>query len=245
FTCRVVKINHPRDGQGYFDLVGYDPAVGPSSALPGRFDLTFDAIEVWNSGDDWDHLATRTLPDWYSFLNRGYRKIATGNSDSHELTQWAGQPHNLVRIDGDLTETAFYDALMAGHGQVTAAAFIEFHIDAAGLGDTVVPDTPNDPVQAEIRISAPSWAPLDTVRLIGNGEVVQEWDVSGAEDVVRLDEVADLFPVVDTWYHVVAFDTDQDLAPVYPGRTSAAFTNPIWVDRDGDGFDPPVKDDLR
>ncbi len=244
FGCRVVQINHPRDGQGYFDFVHYDPAVGPSSAKAGELDLTFDAIEVWNSNDDWHHLANLTLVDWYSFLNRGHRKIVTGDSDSHDISQWVGQPRNLVPVDGALTEEGFYDSLLASRSQVTAAPFIEFQLDGQGLGATVVPATPGAPVSMQIRVSAASWVPLTTVQLVGNGEVVQEWDVAAATEVVRFDDTLEVTPEKDTWYHVRAFDPNGNLAPVYPGRLSAAFTNPIWVDLAGDGFDPPIEDDF-
>jgi hypothetical protein len=243
FGCRVVQINHPRDGQGYFDFVKYDPEIGISSAKPGELDLTFDAIEVWNSGDDWNHLALKTLVDWYSFLNRGHRIIATGNSDSHDLTQWVGQPRNLVPVDGELTEDAFYDSLIAFRSQVTSAPFVEFSIDGEGLGATVIPTSPEAEMTVQLRVSAATWVPLATVQLLGNGELVQEWDVSDATEIVRLDTTAQLSPDGDTWYHVRAFDPTADLSPVYPGRLSAAFTNPIWVDVNGDGFNPPIDPD--
>ena len=242
FNCRVVQINHPREGQGYFDFVHYDPIVGPSSAKPGELDMTFDAIEVWNSSDNWPHLRDLTLVDWYSFLNRGYRKVATGNADTHDLSQWAGQPRNLVKVDGELSESAFYDALLASKSQVSSAPFIEFTINDEGLGSTITPATPTTVVRARIRVSAPTWAPLTTVQLIGNGEIVQEWDITDETDLERLDVTVELSPAVDTWYHVRTFDPVRNLTPVYPGRSSAAFTNPIWIDLAGDGFDPPIVD---
>jgi hypothetical protein len=242
FGCTVVQINHPRDGQGYFDFAKYDPAVGPSSAKPGELDLTFDAIEVWNAGNDRSHLEEKTLPDWYSFLNRGHRKLATGNADTHDLSQWVGQPRNLVPVEGALTEAAYYESLLGSRSQVTSAPLIELTLDGQGLGATVTPATPGGPVTAALRVSAVSWAPLSTVRLIGNGELVQEWDVSGEKGLVRLDTTVELSPQVDTWYHVTVFDAGEGLAPVYPGRTSGGLSNPIWVDLDGDGFDSPLKD---
>ncbi|MFH1531299.1 MAG: CehA/McbA family metallohydrolase [Pseudomonadota bacterium] len=239
FGATMVQINHPRVGQGFFDLVGYDPETGPEAMDPVVFDMTFDSMEVWNAGEKWGHLRDQTLPDWYSFLNRGYRKIGVGNSDSHGLRQWAGQPRNLVLAEAS-TDEAFYGALKAGRSQVTSAPFIEFTAGDAVLGDTVVPGTPEAPVTFSIRVTAPTWAPLATVRLVGNGAVVQEWDVSGETGLLRLDVETPVAPPHDAWYHVIAFSEAGDLAPLYPGRASMAFTNPIWVDRDGDGFDPPL-----
>jgi len=241
FHCRIVQVNHPRDGQGYLDFVHYDPAIGLSSAKPGEMDWTFDAMEIWNSNDSWGHVEG-VLTDWYSFLNRGHNVIATGNADTHTLEQWAGQPRNVVQVAGEMTPTSFYDALQAHRSQVTGAPFIDFSIEDAGLGSTVVPAEPGAVLQAHIRVSASSWVPLQTARLIGNGTVVQEWPLAEGGAIERLDVTVEISPAADTWYHVVAFDPDTDLAPVYPGRTSAAITNPIWVDTDGKGFTPPIVD---
>ncbi len=242
FAATMVQINHPRASQGFFDVVGYDPETGPEAMDPAKFDMSFDSMEVWNSGEKWQDLRDDTLPDWYSFLNRGHRTIGVGNSDSHGLGQWAGQPRNLVLADA-ATDEAFYGALKAGRSQGTSAPFIEFTAGDAILGDTVVPASPDEPVVFSIRVSAPDWAPLDSVRLVGNGAVIQEWDVSGETGLVRLETEATVAPPHDAWYHVIAYSEFGDLAPLYPGRPSMAFTNPIWVDRAGDGFDEPIPTD--
>ncbi len=239
FSATMVQINHPRSSQGFLDVIGYDPATGPGALEPGIFDFTFDSMEVWNGNEKWGHLRDQTLPDWYSFLNRGHRKIGIGNSDSHGLRQWVGQPRNLVAADAP-TDEAFYTALKAGRSQATSAPFIEFAAGDATLGDTVVPDAPDDLITFSIRVTAPTWAPLETVRLVGNGAVIQEWDVSEATGLLRLEVETQVAPPHDAWYHVIAYAEADDLAPLYPGRASMAFTNPIWVDRDGDGFDPPL-----
>ena len=43
----------------------------------------------------------------------------------------------------------------------------------------------------------------------------------------------------DAWWIVVARGS-QDLSPVWPGRTPWAMTAPVYFDRDGDGWDPPM-----
>ena len=235
-SAAIIQINHPREGTGYFDAVDYDPAVGPSSAAPELFGLNFDCIEVWNANDGWNHLAGKTLPDWYGFLNRGIARFATGNSDSHALTQWIGQPRNLVMADS-AGEDDFYGGLSAFRSQVTSAPFIEFSIDDVTLGSTVVP---SGETTASIRVSVPYWAPLTHVLLVANGEPLEEWDVEPSTEVVRFEVTRAIEPEKDTWYHVVARAEGASLAPLYPGRPSMAFTNPIWVDLAGDGFDPPV-----
>ncbi|MBM4371702.1 MAG: CehA/McbA family metallohydrolase, partial [Deltaproteobacteria bacterium] len=240
FLATMIQINHPREGQGLFDHVGYDPAAGPEGSPPEKLDLNFDAIEVWNGNQGWDHLWSHTLPDWYSFLNRGIRKVATGNSDSHGLSQWIGQPRNLVQA-GAATDEAFYGALGAGRSQVTSGPFIELTVGGGGPGDTVVPPSADAALDLTIRVSAATWIPVDTVLLVGNGAVVQEWPVDTHEGILRFEVTVQVAPSYDTWYHVVARATAEDMSPLYPGRESMSFTNPVWVDRDGDGFDPPIR----
>lgn len=238
-NARVIQINHPREGTSFFNHIDYDPEIGPASVSEEEFDLEFDAIEVWNSNDDWHHLETKTLPDWYSFLNRGINKVATGNSDSHDLNGWGGQARNLTRVEV-LTEDKFYDSLLGFRSQVTGAPFFEFSVDGKGLGDTVVPAAPGAAITVEIKVWVPSWAGLTRVRLVANGSTLEEWDVPEGTTPLRF-QVSQAYTLdEDTWLHVAAYEENSNLAPVYPGRQCAGFTNPIWVDLAGDGFDPPI-----
>jgi len=238
FDAQFVQINHPREGTGYLDAVGYDPEVGPSSAKPGQFDTNFDGIEVWNADNDWPHMSTKTLPDWYSLLNRGISRTATGNSDSHALKQWVGQPRNVVKVDSP-TKDDYFPALRAFRSQVTSAPFVDFTIDGKTLGETVVPVSPEQGVTVEIQVQAASWVPLDTILLVANGETIRKWPVPASTDVARFQVSEAVVLPADAWLHVIA-QADATREPLYPGRTCLAFTNPIWVDLDGDGFDPPI-----
>jgi hypothetical protein len=240
FAATVIQVNHPRSGQGLLDFIDYDPAIGPDSVEPGELDLEFDVIEVWNADEDWGHLTGKTFPDWYSFLNRGHAKAATGNSDSHSITQWVGQPRNLVQA-GSASEEDFYAGLLALRSQVTSAPFIQLEIEGKGLGETVAPEKPEGPIQVSLRVSAPTWAPALKIVLVGNGEVVEEWDETTPGEILRFEEEVALTPAQDTWYHAAAYSTGN-LSPLYPGRPCIAFTNPIWVDLAGDGFAPPISD---
>ncbi len=238
--ARVIQINHPREGSSFFNHIDYDPEVGPASVSEEEFNLEFDAIEVWNSNDSWHHLVTKTLPDWYSFLNRGINKIATGNSDSHDLNGWGGQARNLTRVADVLSEDSFYDSLLSFRSQVTGAPFIEFSIDEGSLGDTVVPSVPGGEIKVDIKVWVPSWAGLTRVRLVANGSTLEEWDVPDTTTPLRFQVTQSYTLDEDTWFHVAAYEENSNLAPVYPGRQCAGFTNPIWVDLAGDGFTPPI-----
>jgi hypothetical protein len=235
----MIQINHFREGTALFNAIDYDPELGPSVLHPDDWSDNFDALEVWNSGQDLSHLFDGTLLDWYSLLNRGMNKVATGNSDSHALTQWAGQPRNLIN-SAENTEDSVYAALAAFDSQVTSAPVIEFSVDGAGIGKIVVPD--NGGIDVVVKVRAADWVPLSKVRLVANGDTIESWDVEPSSDVVRFEFAGSYEFTEDTWLHVLAYDEQARLYPIYPGRESLAFTQPIWIDLAGDGFDPPIVD---
>lgn len=235
----LIQINHFREGTAFFNAIDYDPELGPGVLHPDDWSDNFDALEVWNSNQDLDHLFNKTLVDWYSLLNRGINKVATGNSDSHGLTQWAGQPRNLVN-SAENTEDSVYAALAAFDGQVTSAPVIEFTVDGQGLGKTVVPN--GSGVDVVIKVRAADWVPLSTVRLVANGETIETFDVLPGADVLRFEFAGSYEFTEDTWLHVLAYDEQARLYPIYPGRESLSFTHPIWIDLAGDGFDALIED---
>ncbi len=235
----MIQINHFREGTAFFNAIDYDPEQGPGVLHPDDWSENFDALEVWNSNQDLNHLFNKTLVDWYSLLNRGINKVATGNSDSHGLTQWAGQPRNLIRA-AENTEDAVYAALAAFDSQVTSAPVIEFTVDGQGLGQTVVPG--GSGVDVVIKVRAADWVPLSTVRLVANGETIETFEVEPGTDVLRFEFAGSYEFTEDTWLHVLAYDEQARLWPIYPGRESLSFTHPIWVDLAGDGFDALIED---
>jgi hypothetical protein len=86
---------------------------------------------------------------------------------------------------------------------------------------------------------------VDKIAVVGNGVEVATAAVDATtadpqNPVIRYDATIALAPAADTWY-VVFVTGDGSRAPVQTSR-SFAFTNPIWVDVDGNGsFDPPIK----
>jgi hypothetical protein len=241
----VLQVNHPRWNEwiGYFTVIDFDPRIadGRRAALS----TAFDAIEVYNGhelsrGGPTDVEAN--LRDWYALLNRGVRVVATGNSDTHRLARAPlGFPRTCVRVDrapgAALDADALLASLRAGAAIVTSGPWIEASIEGQGPGGLA-------PMRAsgsalELRLTAPSWAAVDRFAVIVNGRVQVEREIGGLpyEDIVIVEEPR------DAWV-VVRAEGDAPLGiaagrPAHPMR-SLAFTNPIFVDRDGDGaWTPP------
>jgi hypothetical protein len=249
----VVQVNHPRlePGIGYYDVVDFDPATGREGPL---YSDDYDVIEVFN-GFDLARLerVEQVFQDWLHLLARGQRVVANGSSDSHQVRfQWAGYPRTYVRVDGgNATDAdAVLRALRAGRAFVTSGPFLEAWVAGRGMGEVAAVEGGVLPVR--VRLRAPPWMEVDTVDLFVGPELVRSLPVAPVgegkhhahrhEGVVRFDEVVELpAPSRDSFVVVRArgarplddFFGREDVRPL-------AFTNPIWIDADGDGTVPWV-----
>ena len=129
----------------------------------------------------------------------------------------------------------------------------------AGIGQTLRPR--DGRVVLELGVAAVPWIPVDEVRIYANGELVQRYDATttpavhaplslpwegGPADVPRFEAEIELDLEADAWVLVEAGEAlDPMPAPdpfadqIVPGLIPFAFTNPIFVDLEGDGFDAP------
>jgi hypothetical protein len=232
-----VQLNHPRGSLAHFSTTRYDPVAGPdANEAPNWFD-DFDAIEVYNTPGTF----CTGLQDWFSLLNHGRMIAGMGNSDTHDLDPPAGWPRNYVRSETDapaaLTDSTILDGLIALQSTVSGGIFVEFE---GGLlpGDTI-DAVAGEPVALPVRIRAPSWADIDEVRLYVNGVVT---------DAIALDRATGE-PADETFEFEIEFDRDSQvvviaysqtrLEVVAPGKRPFGFTNPVFVDVGGDGWDAP------
>lgn len=227
FQAGILQINHPRAGQGYLDAIQYDPAKGVDALAEGVFSTEFDTIELINSGAVSEALEL-ILPDWYSFLNQGIVKTGVGVSDSHSDSN-CGDARTFVRVGKDaprdIDDAEIVAALKGGHAVTASGPFLDVTIGDAGPGDTV-------PAAADLVLSvtvqAPTWMPVDWVRVIVNGEQVAEEAVTGTAP----ERFVGAFPLdvaPGDWIVVLAGAPDKDLAPVSPGQRVLSIANPIHI----------------
>jgi hypothetical protein len=106
-------------------------------------------------------------------------------------------------------------------------------------------------VNLDIQVSAASWVPLDVIRIWANGEIAQDLKAGPQDNIVRMDTIVPVSLEKDSWLVVEAtMTTDAESGePSRPGGlyniiaprfAPLAFTNPIFIDVDGNGrFDPP------
>ena len=238
----VIQINHPRMGPdiGYFTQGQLDVTRGNASREGFTFD--FDAIEVHNGFEHNDFgTVERNLLDWFSLLQGGRRYTAVGNSDSHALVmQWAGYPRTYVRTNSDRPDAVAPEvvarSVRLGRAIVTSGPFIELRVNDGEPGDHVSIEAGR--ARVELSVQAADWVDVRRVRLIANGKTLRELEVRGERKHGRvLDFEAEIPFEQDAWLIALALG-DRPSDRVLPGwrLPPLAFTNPVWIDVDGDGL---------
>lgn len=240
------------DDGAYFDHMGpasypYDPGQpltsSPNNTLidpdpvTGVRDIDFDAMEILNGAHDYSPTRRRALlADWMSLLLQGERLTGTANSDSHGKSQQVALPRNMVAVAGDSIATfkteAFIEALRKGRSYGTTGPLLNVDLDGVGLGAMVQAQE----ATLNVAVTSADWIPADSLRVVVNGEVVASRDLTASRTVsIPLIFQADSFVLVE----VEAEPTDE-YRTVFPGHRPYAFSNPIYVDADGDGqWQPP------
>lgn len=257
-TACTVDTDCPAGADRECTCVGYQPdrpltqppndilldtgVLGPGSPPnpDGTTNLDFDVMELANGADVTGFPALRQVrEDWYSLLNQGVVRPATGVSDSHRLTvEHAGWSRTYVLGAGDdpsaIDVSRFNQQVRAGAMLVSGGPWIEVSARAgrarAGMGGTLAPK--NGKVRLAITVRSPAWLPVDEVRVVVNGVVRETFGASTRPRVkalpkrfessgnttrfagtVRLDLSADAWVLVEAG---VALPADPDTAPPSP-----------------------------
>lgn len=234
-----IQVNHPRAASigGYFSAIGLNPD-DVTARRPAEFSLDFDGIEVMN-GCGSGALDGDTVLDWFGFLNNGYKKYATGSTDNHKAVRGEmGLPLTYVRMPTDEPSEAKVDdvrrAFKDGRLVVSCGPFLEMRMGDKEVGDTV--PLSGDLVSVEATLNAASWVDLDELLVIANGQVVKRVPLPATENPERFagTVTASVPPGRDGW--VILWARGDRRHGVWArNKASYAFTNPIFIDGDGDG----------
>lgn len=208
-------------------LIDPDPVTGTR-------DIDFDAMEVMNGYSRESEIALRR--DWLSLVSQGFKLTATANSDSHNVAQQVGLPRNMVAVADDtlegFSEGSFMEAVQGGRLYGTTGPLLEVSLDDKGIGEMVAAAS----AELTVRVSSADWIDVSSLTVSVNGKALRSFPVTSGETVAfKLGFEKDSFVTVE-----VAGEVGEDYAIVYPKFKPYAFTNPIYVDADGDGtWTPP------
>jgi hypothetical protein len=245
---------------GLFTPSLYNKAVvGPAGTDTNA--LSFDAIELMNGGDLGGFTAVHD--DWCSLVKQGLHKTATAVSDSHRLVmENAGFGRSFVASSTDDPAAINEDELTANVKDMnlvgTSGPFIRFSVKddddvEQPMGATAV--STGNKVVVKIRVEAAPWIPVEEVRIYRNCDLIETRAIKSSKvlgKVLRFNQAlpiegidADSFITVEASVRIDGggnpvtpglLDTVQTIEP---GVVPLGFTNPVFVDRDGNGYEPP------
>ena len=270
FDDPVAQLNHPRDSftlsgktlpddyqelindEQFFDHMGvaahpYNPHTplneGTNSSLIEAHpvtrtrDIDFDVMEIMNGTQSYrPERVDAARQDWLSLVAQGEKLAATANSDSHNKWQIVAMPRNMVRLGSDriagFSMRRFTQAVKTGSLYGTTGPFIDLRLGAAQIGET----HKGESATLSGRIYSADWARADHLRVQVNGVTTQEIALpqDGAFSLpMSFDK--DGFVTIEAVGEAGAI-----YQAVYPGFFPYAYSNPIYVDADGDGtWTPP------
>ena len=187
--------------------------------------------------------------DWFAWLQQGYVTTAVANTDSHwfVITE-PGFPRNWVRYPESLPVRAEELARAVRARQV---------VGSTGPLVTLDPWSPDGrpiigPVESlAVTVRSPAWIPVSEIRVFVNGETVhrvvipgKSVDPFGNRELVYRTEIPvdireDAFVVVeagDSYDRLLSPDPAAGpLGVIFPHVRVMAFTNPLFIDADGNG----------
>jgi len=255
-----IQLNHPRsaldvpEDDTYFSHLGemgrpFDPtrrlSEAPNSSLREKNskhdirDLDFHGVELLNAQSLLRYRRVRA--DWLSLMLQGERIIGTSNSDSHRLGVIVGLPRTYVQLEDDtlegFDEARFMKSLREGRAYGSTGPLLTVRLDDAGLGE--LHEGPSGTLV--IKVDAAPWVPVAEWRAYVNGELVHRAPI-GAGDEASLPLVFERDAFVTVEVEGPAEGLYRDALPDF---VPFAFTNPIFVDVDGNGrFDAPGLPDV-
>jgi len=255
----LIQLNHPRsaheagDDMAFFDHLSVGERFEPRLPLrnaqnrsllapdpaTGVRDLDFDTLELANGALLEEYQQVRA--DWLSLSLQGEYRPAVASSDSHQLREPVAMPRSYVRYDGPLRHPIatgpLFDAVRRGEivGSSGPLPRLELENEAgqrAGIGALLAGQ------RLTLRVSAQAapWVDVKQVWVYLNGAVVKGAAIAAGEELeMPLEVDRDGFVTVEFFG-----EPGEVYRALAPGYTPMAFTNPVWIDADGDGqWTPP------
>ena len=246
--AKVVIWNHPRypDPQNNpltrfrFNRASGDRFSGPA--------FTFNAMELANSSspstlarEELTGDPARLLTDWFAIQNRGEKILGVGGSDSHTVDDPVGQARTYIRSSTDDPARLNVDELcrnfLAGDTSISYGIFAEVTVnDRHRPGDLV--RAVDGKVQVHLRVAAADWVKPRRALVFLNGLPVAEKRLEPKPGEPFEQRLEFSIPVPKHDAHLVCAVFGDGITEPYwktLARFTAAVTNPLYVDGDGDG----------
>jgi hypothetical protein len=261
---KLVQMNHPNLPQilGDKDLNG-EPDEGFEKMLG-----FVDAIEVHPPqlifgppGKQADGKLERNPAfHWMQMLNLGYRHTGVINTDAHYNFHGSGGYRNYIKSASDdpakIDTMEMVHSSQHGHLVMTTGPFLDVKLRPGPAESEREFAIPGDGVVARgggctlsIRVQCPNWFDVNRVQVFLNGQAKESLNFTRRENgaafqngVVKFEQTVPLALEADT--HIIVATIGEGLTlgrvmgPQWGAQPPCAVANPIFVDVDGNGFQP-------
>ncbi len=251
---RWVQANHPDVGGVFFDR----NRDGIEDGGFVGFESLIDAAEVWsteilNLDPRYSERtgANRTF-GWLQLLNQGRRVWCVAVSDAHRIFGngvggWRTYVPSSTDSPAEIDHEEIVRNSKAGRMMITNGPFLEVETaDGLPIGSTVIGE---GSVDLKIRVQTPNWLEIDRVQILVNGRQPAQLDFRRKEHPgmfregsVNFDNTVRVMLQQDAHLIVVAIGEGSTIEKgwgrnPYGKMHPVAYTNPIFVDVDRDGFE--------
>jgi hypothetical protein len=249
-----VQANHPNVGLVFFDR---DQDGVRDGGFTG-FEELIDGAEVWsaeilNLSPNYNTRsgANRTF-GWLQMLNQGRHVWCVAVSDAHRVFGngvggWRTYVPSSTDIPGDIDHAEIIRNSKAGRMMITNGPFLTVTTaDGFPIGSSVVSA---GYIDLKIRVQTPNWMEIDRVQVLVSGRQPEQYnfrkDVNPrmfSDGVVKFEETIRVSLQQDAHLIVVATGENSTLELGWGRAEQArwrpvAYTNPIFVDVDRNGFE--------
>ncbi len=249
---RYVQINHPNVGAFFRDR--------NEDGIPdgGYVDLEslIDAAEVWSTEilnpRPWleSGRANRTFA-WLQLLNQGRNMFCVAVSDAHSVFgngvgSWRTYIPSHTDAPGKIDPAEIIRNAKAGRMIVTNGPFLEVELeDGTTVGGHTIA---SGSIGVRIKVQCTNWIDVDRVQILVNGRQIPSLNFTRAnhadkfsDGAVKFEQLVEVPLTTDAHIIVAAVGEGSTLETGYGESWQSemhpvAFTNPIFVDHDGNGF---------
>ncbi|MCS6862668.1 MAG: CehA/McbA family metallohydrolase, partial [Abditibacteriales bacterium] len=249
---KLVQQNHPDIGWLFFDKDG----DGQQDEGFRTFEFTH-VIEVWMTnilamqptiGTN-NNLRNNRIFNWLQLLNQGFRIPGVANTDAHYCFHESGVIRNYVKSSTDdpakIDEMEVVRQSKKGRIIMTNGPVMEVSFNGALPGDDV--RLTNGKGTLRVRVQCANWLDIDRVQVLVNGRLDPRLNFTRTshpqffrDGVVKFEQNIPVTLEQDAHLIVVAIGENATIGPIMGHRseTPVAISNPIYVDVDGNGFQP-------
>lgn len=259
---KLIQQNHPDMGWLYRDKNGDgEPDEGHSGIMPH-----IDVVEIHPIPDILtldphktvsNYKGNNRIFNWLQMLNQGVRLVGVVNTDAHYNYHESGWLRNWIRSPTDdpaeVKPLDIVRASEAGALIMSNGPFLEVEVREAGENVGVISgqdlEAKSGKLEIDVRVQSPNWIDIDRVFVLVNGRIHTDHHYRKEthpnlfrSGVVKFDQKLSLNLDRDAHVIVVAGADNSTLGvvhgPTWGKHRPAAFINPVFVDIDGNGFEP-------